>query len=65
MLGKVFPRWLARGVCLWSLLSHLLDTPLVAEGDTTLFPVTVPAYLSRLFGATTFLEMSWAKGEGA
>ena len=40
--------------------------PLSDEGDTTLFPVTsVPAYLSRLFGATTFLEMSRAKGERA
>lgn len=66
MLGKVSPRWLTRGVCQRSCLPHLLDTPLPAEGDTTLFPVTsVPAYLSRLFGATTFLEMSRAKGERA
>jgi hypothetical protein len=41
------------------------DTPLLAEGDTTLSPVTLPAYLSRLFGATTFLEMSQGKGVGA
>lgn len=66
MSGKVSPRWLTRGMCLRSCLPHLLDTPLSDEGDTTLFPVTsVPAYLSRLFGATTFLEMSRAKGERA
>lgn len=58
MLGKVFSRCLARGLCLWPHLPHPLYTPLLAEVDTTLFPVTLFPLISRLFGATTFLEMS-------
>lgn len=65
MSGKVSPRWLARGMGLWPHLPHPLDTPLLAKGDITLFPVTLFPLISRLVGATTFLEMRWDKGEGA
>lgn len=48
--GK-FLRWLARGECLWPHLPHPLATPLLAEGDTTLFPVTLFPLISPAFSA--------------
>lgn len=58
MSGKVFPRWLARGMCLSPCLPHPLATPLLAKGDTTPFPVLCSRLSLPPGGVTTFLEMS-------
>lgn len=57
------PRWQWLEACVER--PHPLDTPLRAADDTTLSPLTLFRLIIRLFGATTFLEMSYGKGEGA
>lgn len=49
-LGKV-SQVAGRGVCLQPRLPHPLDTPLLAEGDTTLFPVSLFPLISPVFSA--------------
>lgn len=53
----------------WKLVSsaylpHPLDAPLLAEGDTTLSPVTVPAYLPSVRRRYLLGNESGQKGGG-